>query len=124
MARANKNGWDFIKVGGIYQYREDSFIGIVKVIKDNSDDDSYGFTLQVLMATHDWISDEPFGITCAKDLGGTYSGALQFYEIPEYCMLPIGTPYPFIYQNKVDELTKEQAVALTGFLWGRVCSYR
>ena len=27
MARANNKGWDFIKVNGEYQYKEDYFLG-------------------------------------------------------------------------------------------------
>jgi|LGVE01.1.fsa_nt_gb hypothetical protein len=117
MARANKNGWDFVKVGGIYQYKEDGFIGLVKVLKDTSNDEMYELKLQVLMANNNWISDEPFTISFNKNIGGAYSGQLQLYETPEYCMLPIGTPYPVIYQGKVDDLTDEQAVSLKGFLW-------
>lgn len=36
MARANNGGWDFIKVGQQYQYKEDGIIAIVTVLEDNS----------------------------------------------------------------------------------------
>ena len=57
MARASSNkgyGWDFVTVGNVYQYKEDSYIGIVRVLEDQSDDDYYTFKLQVLAETMDW----------------------------------------------------------------------
>jgi len=40
-------GWDFVKLGGFYQFREDNFIAKVKVIKDNSDEKYYNFRLEI-----------------------------------------------------------------------------
>jgi hypothetical protein len=97
MARANNNGWDFIKVGGEYQYKEDHFIGMVKVLEDNSDDEMYRFKIQVLKANCKDIGPEPFDVSHAKDPSGYYSGMLQFYETLEYVMLPIGSEWPCDY---------------------------
>jgi len=86
MARANNGGWDFVKVGKTYQYKEDSFIAIVKVLEDNSDDKCYRFKLQVEKATYEphFAENGIFEIYHIKDVDGYYNGMLQFYENEEY----------------------------------------
>jgi hypothetical protein len=85
MARANNGGWDFVKVGKTYQYKEDSFIAIVKVLEDTSDDKNYRFKLQVEKATFEPPTEDGiFEISHDKDPGGYWSGMLQFYENEEY----------------------------------------
>jgi len=89
MARANDHGWDFVKVGGIYQYKEDGFIAFVKILEDNSDDKYYRFKLQVERCNYeeppqDGDQEGVFNISHAKDLDGYWSGMLQLYEQPEY----------------------------------------
>lgn len=83
MARANNGGWDFIKEGNSYQYKEDGWIAMVKVIKDNSDSECYRFDLEVEEATQDY-GLRTFDVMHNKDVDGYYSGMLQFYERPEY----------------------------------------
>ena len=90
MARANDkegHGWDFVKVDGVYQYKEDSFISMVKIIKDNSTDEMYSFKLRVVKSPIDplkyWQNGE-FKVTHVKHLDGYYSGMSQFYEDEEY----------------------------------------
>lgn len=85
MARANNNGWDFVKVGGTYQYKEGGWIAMVKVLEDNSTAEEYAFVLQTEEAT-DFppTADGKFDIMNVKDSGGYYSGMLQLYEKPEY----------------------------------------
>ena len=100
MTRANNNGWDFIKVGETYQYKEDHFVGMVKILEDNSDKEYYKFKIQVLQANCKDIGPEPFEISFNKDIGGYYNGMLQFYETPEYIPLPIGTEWPVDYTKK------------------------
>jgi hypothetical protein len=97
MARANNNGWDFIKVGKEYQYKEDHFVGMVKILEDNSDEEMYRFKIQVMKANCKDIGPEPFDVSHSKNPGGYYSGMLQFYETPEYIVLPIGSEWPCDY---------------------------
>lgn len=98
MARSSDSGgWDFVKVNEIYQYKEDSYLAMVKVIEDNSDTDAYKFKLEVQQANYDWIPDRVFDISFSKSFEGCYSGQVQLYENEEYILLPYGTPWPFDY---------------------------
>lgn len=84
MARANNGGWDFVKVGSTYQYKEDGWIAMVKIIEDNSTADEYRFKLWVEKATDEPPQDGEFEISHAKEVDGYYSGMLQIYEHEEY----------------------------------------
>ena len=84
MARANNNGWDFVKVGGTYQYKEDAFIAWVTILEDNSDDEYYRFKLQVEKSNYDPPQNGVFEISHVKDLNGAYSGMIQLYEYEAY----------------------------------------
>lgn len=85
MARANNGGWDFVKVGGTYQYKEDGWIAMVTVIEDKSNEDVYEFVLQTEKATDTPpTEDGQFDIMSTKKDEGYYSGMLQLYEQPEY----------------------------------------
>lgn len=82
MARAVNNGWDFVKVGGTYQYKEDMFFNNwMYAIVNNSDDKNYSFKLKVLKSTIK--IDEEFEVMHTKD-DGVYNGMPQFYEGEEY----------------------------------------
>ncbi len=83
MARANNGGWDFVKEGEIYQYKEDSWIAMVTVMKNNSTDEHYAFDLRVEKASKDYGLRE-FDIMNVKGDSGYYSGMLQLYKTPEY----------------------------------------
>ena len=84
MSRANNGGWDFVKVGETYQYKEDWFIARVKVLEDNSTDDTYKFKLQVEEANETPPQNGVFDISHARKVDGYYSGMLQLYERDEY----------------------------------------
>jgi hypothetical protein len=85
MARANNNGWDFVKVGKTYQYKEDWFIAVVKILEDLSDDEFYKFKIQVEKASSAPVQENGiFTVTHRKNLDGVYSGMIQFFESPEY----------------------------------------
>ena len=84
MARAINGGWDFVKVGKMYQYKEDWFIAIVTILEDNSDEEFYRFKLQVEKSSGDPPQNGVFEIEHIKKLPGIYSGMLQLYEFPEY----------------------------------------
>ena len=84
MARANNNGWDFVKAGESYQYKEDCFIAMVTVLEDNSDDEYYRFKLQVEKSSDPPPQNGVFEIINTKTDTGYYSGMLQLYERPEY----------------------------------------
>ena len=84
MARANNNGWDFVKVGNLYQYKEDSFIAMVTIVEDNSNNDYYNFKLRVEKSNYEPPQNGEFEISNIKGDSGYYSGMLQFYQEPEY----------------------------------------
>lgn len=85
MARANNGGWNSIKVGSEYQYKEDWFIAKVKVIEDNSDEKYYRFKLEIMPYLDYPTSldadgkETEFEISHIKD-SGFYNGMLQLYE--------------------------------------------
>jgi hypothetical protein len=84
MARANNNGWDFVKVGKTYQYKEDGFIAMVTILEDNSDEKYYRFKIRVEKSNFMPPQNGEFEISHIKDLGGVYSGMLQLYETEAY----------------------------------------
>ena len=85
MARANNNGWNFVKVGKTYQYKEGHFIAIVTILEDNSNKDEYRFKLKVEKSTFSPpTKDGIFEISHVKDIDGYFNGMLQFYENEEY----------------------------------------
>jgi hypothetical protein len=89
MARPSNNGWDFVKVGGIYQYKEDSFLATVKILEDNSTDDAYSFKLEVHECNYELPPQNGvFEIYHTKD-SGIYSGMMQLYEHVEYSFNPL-----------------------------------
>jgi hypothetical protein len=83
MARAYNGGWDFVKVGGQYQYKEDWMIAMVTVLEDNSTDKEYIFKLRVDNCNIE-PSKEEFEITHIKEKAGYYSGMMQLFEHKEY----------------------------------------
>lgn len=107
MARANNGGWDFVKQGGIYQYKEDGLVAMVEILEEENTEEFYSFRLRVLAANMNMVGTE-FNVGHAKDPGGFWSGMQQFYETPEYVMLPIGTPWKYA-------LSGYETVGLEGF---------
>jgi hypothetical protein len=93
MARPNNKGWDFVEVGKTYQYKEDWFLALVKVLEDKSTDDMYIFRLQTEVSnepppTHEGEEEGVFTISHVKDPGGYYNGMMQLYKEPEYTFVP------------------------------------
>ena len=86
MSRANNGGWDFVKVGETYQYKEDGWIAMVTILEDNSTEEQYAFKLKIEKSTIEPQEGEfgEFDISHAKGLSGYYSGMMQLYEAPEY----------------------------------------
>ena len=84
MSRAVNNGWDFVKVGKQYQYKEDWFIAMVTILEDNSDEGNYRFKLRVDKATEQPPQNGEFEIMHDKTFNGVYSGMIQLYETEEY----------------------------------------
>jgi hypothetical protein len=87
MSRAPNGGWDFVKVGKVYQYKEDGFIAFVTVLEDNSDEEFYRFKLRPEKASEEPFfleEDGTFEICHVKKMDGVYSGMLQLYEQVEY----------------------------------------
>jgi len=112
--RENDGGWDFVKLGGIYQYKEEGVIYIVEIIEDKSTEKEYKFVLKPLACT--LYSLKPFEISFVKNNTGYWNNMPQFYEEAEYVLLPIGTPWPYVIDNKykyvgihhsLEELTDE-----------------
>ncbi len=85
MSRANNGGWDFVKVGGIYQMKEDWAIYEAEVLEDLSTAERYGFKVRMLKSNVDMKDSNPeFTIDHIKEPGGYWSGMVQIYETPEY----------------------------------------
>ena len=88
MARGTStDNWDFVKVGETYQYKEDSWIAMVKVLEDNSTEEAYKFQLQIEKSN--WPSNgEPkeFTLFHNKKFDGIYTGMAQLYKSPEYAV--------------------------------------
>ena len=82
MAVSLKNGWDFVKVGGVYQYKEDWLIAEVEILADYSDEKYYKFHVKALKTNHN--VSKTFHVMGIKDDEGYYSGMINFYETPEY----------------------------------------
>jgi len=93
VARSENNGWDFVKVGETYQYKEEigpgmAMIAMVKILEDNSSDEWYSFLVEPVKVNKPFDKEmtKPFTVGHAKNIGGIYSGMPQFYETPEYFM--------------------------------------
>lgn len=84
MARAVNNGWDFVKVGKSYQYKEDWMIAMVTILEDNSDEGNYRFKLRVDKSNVEPPQNGEFEIGHDKTFNGIYSGMIQLYENVEY----------------------------------------
>ena len=84
MTTAHKNGWNFVKVGETYQYKEDWFIATVEVLEDNSTEDEYKFKLQTISSNISPHDDGLFELTHVKNIEGYYSGMMNLYKQPEY----------------------------------------
>jgi len=102
MARANNGGWDFVKVGGIYQYKEEWLIGMFEVIQDKSNVEFYEFELRPLLTNVD-IGENTFNISHVRNPGVYWSGMQQLYKDPEYVPLPIGTSWKFDYRTEEEK---------------------
>lgn len=85
MARGHNNSWDFVKEGEQYQYKEDSLIGVVTILKDRSTEDEYIFDVRLEKANFD-IDNPEFTVSFNKRIEGYYSGMVQFFEKTEYIL--------------------------------------
>lgn len=93
MARANNGGWDFVKAGGIYQYKEEGHVCMVKILEDNSNDLIYNFKLQVVASSSEFNPGEEFKVKHTKNPGGYWNEMIQLYETAEYTPLPLGSQW-------------------------------
>ncbi len=84
MARAYNNGWDFVKKGNKYQYKEDGLIAEVRILEDNSNETHYSFLIEIAQSNFDMSDNSKFEVDHIKENAGYYSGMIQFYEHPEY----------------------------------------
>lgn len=111
MTRCNSPvAWDFIKVGGLYQYKEDAMISIVEVLSDTSDDGKYEFLLHPLASNMDVSRN----FTCMSSKENTmfYSGKAEFFQEMEYAVLPIGARWPYIFDP--DKLEGSEFIFMEG----------
>jgi hypothetical protein len=93
MARGNE-GWDFVKVGKVYQYQEERCVAMVEVVEDNSDDGYYNFKVKILASDLFFKPGGSFDVSHSKTIKGYYSGMPQLYEEIKYFPLPLGKPWP------------------------------
>lgn len=84
MARAYDKGWDFVKKGNVYQYKEDHLLADVRILEDMSDDKNYSFLIEIIQSNIDMSNNSKFEVAHIKENAGYYSGMIQFYEHPEY----------------------------------------
>ena len=82
MARSSNNGWEFIKKGEVYQYREYPMIAMVEIVEDNSDDEYYRFIIQPLKSNCNFM--EAFEVSGLKNSNFVYNEMIQFYKEEEY----------------------------------------
>ena len=81
MSSASNHGWDFVKVGGVYQYKESFFIAMITILEDNSTDKMYDFKIE--FGKNNSKSIKPGTVTTishVKDFDGAYSGMMQIYK--------------------------------------------
>ena len=94
MATIHNNGWDFVKEGETYQYKEGGLIGMVKILENKSTDEEYRFLIKFLKSTFD-VGEDPITISGTKRIDGHYSGMCNFYEHEEYWV----REYKYIYEE-------------------------
>ena len=82
MARAVHNGWDFVKVGKIYQYKEGGIVAMIQILEDRSNEKEYNFKVEVQKSTE--MIPRQFEIFHTKEMNGYYNDMLQIYEEEEY----------------------------------------
>ena len=83
MASAQDHGWDFLKVGETYQYKQGKFIAMVQIADDNSTDDFYQFVIEILEATYK-PAKLRFEISCIKSIDFGYPGMVYFFDKIEF----------------------------------------
>ncbi|HPH21862.1 MAG TPA: hypothetical protein PLE32_23895 [Haliscomenobacter sp.] len=86
MARPNNGGWDFIKVGGSYQYYEAGAVFMVTVLQDLSTPSLYEFLIRIDKAERDLgPTDSSPQVKISHDKkDGVYGGMSQFFETERY----------------------------------------
>lgn len=94
MATIHNNGWDFVKEGETYQYKEGGLIGMVKILENKSTDEEYRFLIKFLKSTHD-VGEDPITISGTKAIDGHYSGMINIYEHEAYWV----REYKYIYEE-------------------------
>jgi len=77
MERPYEGGWDFIKAGEVYQYKEGGFIAMVTVLEVKSDDAYYVFIIRIEKATYK-PAREIYDITASKSDHVGYPGMVFF----------------------------------------------
>lgn len=87
MATADNGGWDFIKKGKTYQYKQGDLVGIIKILKIDSTEKNYIFDVIVEKASVNPRQIE-FKITHKKDLNDEWvaknvNDMIQIYPKPE-----------------------------------------
>lgn len=87
MARGCNNGWDFVKAGEVYQYREGGLIAEILVLEDNSDEEQYSFNVRILRTSEEYFLDKEFEIMHSKDMNGVWNYMPQIFEEPEYIVM-------------------------------------
>lgn len=69
------------------------------ILENNSTEEAYSYKVKVLESNID-IPEEQRELTVwHTKMDGAYNGIAQFYEHPEYVMLPLGTPWAYNYME-------------------------
>ena len=83
MASAHDHGWNFLKVGETYQYKEGKFVAMVLIVEDNSTDDLYQFVIEILEATFK-PANLRFEISCIKAIDFGYPVMVHSFDKIEF----------------------------------------
>lgn len=74
------NGWNFIKLGNNYFYREDSLVAEVAILQDLTTQEMYRFRVKVLRSNIPMDENLEFNVYYTRSQVGFYIGQAEFYE--------------------------------------------
>jgi hypothetical protein len=83
MARPINNGWDFIRVGKTYHYREGRLVAEIEVTEDNSTIERYDFQIKINKSIIKDATRKTIRCDHIKDIKGIYSGMPALYEMSD-----------------------------------------
>jgi hypothetical protein len=94
MARAcDSGGWDFIKVGETYQYKEGGLIADILILEDRSTDEFYVFKVRFVASSYPIEKgNREMEISYSKTFKGYFHGMSQLFSNS-----------PYYFTNRIDD---------------------